>query len=315
VGLVEHFFAGAYGAPPTLTRRTAGALPLLGDGSLGLAMPLRWGATVAAAPRGDATLELQSMNDPAEGAVLPVDSPPSDWPVWSRGMAAALRGMDEAGHSLGGASVLVRTDVPQGIGMAASAALAGAFVAALSELHGASCAPGELTAILAGALAPLGYGPSTVAAGLLGRSRSALVFGSGGAPQWLPFDLAGAELRMMVITPRDAGGAPSSPAGDPAGLIDQGIRRIEDDDIPGLGPVLTAAHVSAPESTADFSFAAALEAGALGARAIEDHGGTCVIALTRVSDVTTIRTSIAEAHIRHGHLAPRILTAVPAVPA
>ncbi|WP_067479258.1 galactokinase [Actinomadura hibisca] len=144
-------FATLYGRSPDTAWRAPGRVNLIGehtDYNDGLVLPFAtgMGVTVAAARRDDGVLELASRQagagvvsartaDLAPGSV-------TGWAAYPAGVAWALRE-----HGVGGASVLVDADLPQGAGLSSSAALECATALALCELHGVTIDRRDLAGI------------------------------------------------------------------------------------------------------------------------------------------------------------------------
>ena len=95
------------------------------------------------------------------------------------------------------------------------------------------------------------------------------------------------------------------------------VARLGDADVAGIGPLLTASQdsmrddfeISVPE--VDTAVAAALAAGALGARMTGGGFGGCVIALTPTDLVAEVTTGIATAFADQGFTAPTSFEATP----
>ncbi|MBB4947277.1 galactokinase [Kitasatospora gansuensis] len=100
--------------------------------------------------------------------------------------------------------------------------------------------------------------------------------------------------------------------------VEQAIALLDAADLTGLGPVLTAGHaslrddygVSCPET--DLAVAAAVEAGALGARMTGGGFGGSVIALVDAERLDGIAAAVTGAFKAAGYADPRTFTATPA---
>lgn len=84
----------------------------------------------------------------------------------------------------------------------------------------------------------------------------------------------------------------------------------------GLGPLLTAAHAhlrdaGVPDAAQEIVVAAAVEAGALGARMVYDGPGRPAVLLVRDEDLRVVRTSVTGACLARGLPRPRFLTVSP----
>jgi galactokinase len=86
--------------------------------------------------------------------------------------------------------------------------------------------------------------------------------------------------------------------------------------IAGIGPTLTASHVSLRDDfevscdELDVAVEAALESGALGARMTGGGFGGCAICLVRAGDVASVGESVADAFSQRGLVPPRWFVAV-----
>ncbi|MHA6524847.1 galactokinase [Tessaracoccus sp. G1721] len=92
-------------------------------------------AVIAAGRRDDETLVMVSLELDDEVHVRLADLAPNadGWSSYLAGVAWALR---EAGHAVGGATLVMTSDVPLGAGLSSSAAIECATVAALADLYG-----------------------------------------------------------------------------------------------------------------------------------------------------------------------------------
>jgi len=141
-------FEDAYGRPPEGVWHAPGRVNLIGehtDYNDGLVLPLALpqGVSVAAARRDDGVLEVRSLQAAAAGhRVRVAELAPgavAGWAAYPAGVAWALRE-----HGVGGASLLIDSDLPQGAGLSSSAALECATALALCELYGAGPDRAEL---------------------------------------------------------------------------------------------------------------------------------------------------------------------------
>jgi galactokinase len=101
----------------------------------GFVMPVAIGlhAWVAAAPRADRRVTVYSQNF-HESVEWDLDAPPPPRRHWSDYLVGVGVVLQEAGHRLSGADLVVRGDVPMGAGLSSSAALEVATATALADL-------------------------------------------------------------------------------------------------------------------------------------------------------------------------------------
>ncbi|GAA1557669.1 galactokinase [Kribbella sancticallisti] len=142
-------FAEIYGTEPDGAWRAPGRVNLIGehtDYNDGLVLPIalpnrilvtasaRTDGKVAVASSGqDGVIEFE-LADLAPGSV-------KDWAAYPAGAAWVLR---EAGYDIGGANLLVESDLPSGAGLSSSAALLCATAVALLGLRGLEIDPAEV---------------------------------------------------------------------------------------------------------------------------------------------------------------------------
>ena len=123
--------AGIWAAP--------GRVNLIGehtDYNDGYVMPfaLAQRVLIAAAPRHDGSWSVTSLNNHSTEVFRAADLQPgmAGWQAYVAGVVWALQ---EAGHRLGGADLVLSSDVPTGAGLSSSAALECAVLAALADLN------------------------------------------------------------------------------------------------------------------------------------------------------------------------------------
>lgn len=145
--LADRFHA-RFGQTPRVYR-APGRVNLIGehtDYNDGFVLPaaLSLSCWVAAAPRDDRSLFVHS-EDLDESIACDLDQaesgPVAGWGGYVRGVAALLR---RRGATLPGATLLVKSDVPMGAGLASSAALEVAVAVALLDLSGGDLPPIEV---------------------------------------------------------------------------------------------------------------------------------------------------------------------------
>ena len=89
---------------------------------------------IAAAPRHDGTWSVTSLNNDSTKIFQTADLQPgmTGWQAYVAGVVWALQ---EAGHRVGGADLVLTSDVPEGAGLSSSAALECAVLTALADLN------------------------------------------------------------------------------------------------------------------------------------------------------------------------------------
>lgn len=286
--LVSYAYQEEFGHSPTGVWQAPGTITLLADGARRLAITARWGAIVAAGPRPGDVVEPVHMNRPGERMRLTV------------GQAAAGEGPTWAGTALRsarrGAALLVNTDLPEGSGVGATAATQAAIALALRELP----AHGEPAGRPGGDGAPAGAGRGGCGPpiAMLGDRR-------------VPFDLAAAGLRLMVIDTR-VRAAPQAPAAERA-PVEAAAAALEAGAFEAFGQMLTALHAGLPhDDVQETAVSAALAGGALGARMIVDGPGRPVCGLVPASRLAGVRAEVIGAFTRRHLRGPRFLTISPA---
>jgi galactokinase len=142
-------FAEVFGSEPDGAWRAPGRVNLIGEHTdyndglvLPIALPQR--ILVTAGARTDGVLAVAStQHDGVTEFSLESLAPGSveDWAAYPAGAAWVLR---EAGYDIGGANLLVESDLPTGAGLSSSAALLCATAVALLGLRGLEVAPDEV---------------------------------------------------------------------------------------------------------------------------------------------------------------------------
>jgi galactokinase len=292
--LVAYTYRELFGYAPHGVWHAPGTVTLLADGPLRLTVAARWGAAVAAGPRGDSLIEAIRMSRPDERVTLTLaEAADGAGPSWA---GTALRG------ARAGATLLVNTDLPDGSGLGAAAATQTAIGLALEGLVLEDLVLEDL--VLEDTAAA---GDREGAAGPVRHRPGRALLGDRG----LPFDLSAAGLRLMVIDTRvrDLPQPPiaeHAPAREAAAALEAGA-------FEALGPMLTAAHAAlAADEVQQIAVSAALDAGALGARMLVDGPGRPACALLRAPLLTDVRRAIVAAFSARRLRIPRLLTVEPA---
>jgi galactokinase len=300
-----------------------------------------WGVIAVAAPRDDDILELAVMERPGERTRTTVADA-----VAGRGPSWAGRGLDGART---GAALLVSSELPPGTGVGAGEATETTIRRSLD-----ACAAGLSGVTDARTPAVSGVTDAEPGAdgayASLGSTRLPLDLATAG----FRLVVIDTRVRVDAQDPgdsRDPGH--TAPAGGERSPLDVAAAALKAGDLETFGALLTAAHhATSPDSTAypgsprdprhpthpdsrratypdphraayrdwpggeeqDLAVAAALRAGAVGARAITDGPGRPALALVPVSRLPGLRAEISSAFAARGLRAPRLLTFTPASP-
>jgi galactokinase len=200
-------FSEIYGRAPDGAWRAPGRVNLIGehtDYNDGLVLPfaLAQGVTVTAARREDGIFSVRSLQAPATAEVAdPVPGSVEGWAAYAVGVAWSLRA---AGHPVGGASLLIDADLPQGAGLSSSAALECAVAVALCGLYDVQVPLPDLARIAQRAendFVGVPCGIMDQSASLLCTQDHALLLDCrSGLSAQVPLDLAG--LTLLVIDTR-----------------------------------------------------------------------------------------------------------------
>jgi galactokinase len=314
--LVPAAFHETYGYEATGVWRAPGSVTLLSDGDTSLSMAARWGTIVATHAHAHDVIELTLMNRPADRVqVDPGLLGPGDAEEWAAAGLSAVWALREAGYALGGTTLLAGVDLPEGVGLAAPTATACAVALALRDMYAPDLPTAALPALVDRGLRAFGVTgereTGRCRATLLGRSHAALL---DDGPDFVPLDVEGAGLRLVVVDTRIRGEI-ASPVAERAPLLDV-AEYLRDGDPAALGAALNAAHArlgdsGVPGKAQNTVVAAALAAGALGGRMIWDGPGRPVLLLLRAEDLGPIRTAVTGACVSRGLRAPRFLTVAP----
>ncbi len=138
-------FTEETGRAPTGVWAAPGRVNLIGehtDYNDGFVMPfaLEQRVVVAAAPRDDGVWRVTSLNESSTETIAREDLQPgmTGWQAYVAGVVWAL---DDDGHAIEGADLVLSSDVPIGAGLSSSAALECATLATLADLNDLSVEP------------------------------------------------------------------------------------------------------------------------------------------------------------------------------
>ncbi|MFJ9844481.1 galactokinase [Kitasatospora sp. NPDC101155] len=205
-------FEAVHGARPSGVWAAPGRVNLIGehtDYNDGFVLPIALPHTtrVTARRREDGRLRLYSAQGDGTVTDLALDGlAPGVVASWAGYPAGVFWALAEAGHPVGGADLLVDSDVPAGAGLSSSAALECATAAALNDLYDLGLTAPEL-ALLAqraeNAFVGVPCGVMDQMASACCTDGTALFLDTRTLEQrHVPFDLAAAGLRLLVIDTR-----------------------------------------------------------------------------------------------------------------
>jgi galactokinase len=210
IDAVTSAFAELVGSGPEGVWAAPGRVNLIGehtDYNDGFVMPfaLPQRVTIAAGPRGDGSWRVMTLNG-GQTATFGAGELVPGMAGWQAYVAGVVWALQEAGHQVGGADLVLSSDVPIGAGLSSSAALECATLATLADLDGLEIEPMERARLARRAEndfvgAPTGQ--MDQAASTLCRAGHALFFDCRSfAVEHVPLDLAGAGLELLVLDTR-----------------------------------------------------------------------------------------------------------------
>ncbi len=210
VDAVTQAYTDLVGREPAGVWAAPGRVNLIGehtDYNDGYVMPfaLRQRVTVAAGSRDDDTWRVLSLNGGQAQTFGRADLVPgmSGWQAYLAGVVWAL---DEVGHHVSGADLVLSSDVPIGAGLSSSAALECATLAVLADLDELVIEPMErakLARRAENAFVGAPTGQMDQAASTLCEAGNALFFDCRSFDvEQVPLDLAAAGLELLVLDTR-----------------------------------------------------------------------------------------------------------------
>src|SRR5919112_80488 len=333
---VETEFAETFGGKPDGRWWAPGRVNLIGehtDYNDGFVLPLALEFGVAAAARvaEQPVLRVRSVQK-AETVELPLAAiapgAVDGWSAYVSGVGWALR---EAGHDVPGLDVVVDGDIPVGAGLSSSAALECAVAVAWNDLGGLDLSLDALAAAARRAENDVVGAPTGVMdqmASLYGQDGNLVFIDTRSlSVEPVPFDPPSAGLALLVIDSRAPHALVDGEYAERRRSCEQaveilGVRVL---DVVGalrsgadprvIGPALTASHASMRDDfeitvpEIDTAVAAALEAGAHGARMTGGGFGGCVLALVEADAVEPVVRAVEAAYEKAGFRAPSTFVA------
>lgn len=202
-------FAEAYGRPPEGLWAAPGRVNVIGeytDLNEGFVLPIAIPqvTVVAAARRSDRRLLVRSVQAGDASSSVDLDLDAGDGPKgWAAYPLAVARSLLAAGHSIGGADLLIESEVPIGAGLSSSAALECSVAVALCALFAIELPPMETALVSQRAeneFVGVPCGVMDQAASMCCRPGHALFLDTRSlVPKQVPFDLPAAGLALVVI--------------------------------------------------------------------------------------------------------------------
>ncbi|MEV4434025.1 galactokinase [Streptomyces sp. NPDC049585] len=206
-------FRARYGMPCAGVWAAPGRVNLIGEYTdvnegfvMPFALPLRtW---VAARARADGRLRVHSAAAAGDGIVDAGDPAPGTVRGWAAYPAGVLWALRTAGYPVGGADLHVESELPAGAGLSSSAALGVATALALDELYGLGIGRPALALLVQRAENDF----AGVPCGVMDQMAAACCVAGHVlhldtrdlARRQVPFDAAGAGLRLLVVDTRVA---------------------------------------------------------------------------------------------------------------
>jgi galactokinase len=201
-------FQAWHGTEPEGVWHAPGRANLIGehtDYNEGWVLPfaLDRGVVVAAGRRDDDVLDIRSHQESGP-VTVPLASlrlgSVTGWAAYPAGVAWALQ---EAGHAVGGASLVIDSDLPEGAGLSSSAAIECATAVALATLYDVSASRPELARLARRAENEMVGVPSGImdqSASLLCEAGHALLLDCRtGDSEAVPLDPAAAGLALLLV--------------------------------------------------------------------------------------------------------------------
>ncbi len=291
--LTAFLYQQLFQRPATLFTTAPGGLTLFGrpGDRFALAIPVRWGATVAASPRDDGVVDLRSGGQ-AGAELTRAIGDLGELPGWAARALAVVSRLTAAGHPLGGMSLLVSTILPEDAGMQADVALTTAMASTIGGLYGVEVSLADRAA--------LGDLPAQMAALSCPDDTAMLVDTLEMTAELVPCDLSAAGLRLMII---DLGGTVDPVATGAPDLALAAVEQLRWGNVAALGPLL--GRGTDLSAGAALVVDAACAAGALGAGTLP---GGCLVALVPVACLSRVRMAVTTAWPTERP--PKFLTAV-----
>ena len=147
-------FLSAFGTAPTLSVQAPGRVNLIGEhtdynGGFVLPCAIDYYTVISGAPRSDRRVRVVALDYDGEEDEFDLDKPiePRENLLWANYVRGVVKYLQEDGHSLRGANLVISGNVPQGAGLSSSASLevaTGQFFKSLCHL---TLSPAEIALI------------------------------------------------------------------------------------------------------------------------------------------------------------------------
>jgi galactokinase len=293
--LTPYIFDQLFGGEPSGIWRAPVGLTLAGGVTApsSLAIPLMWGAIVAARRRDDAVIDLRSANFPAEICAGPPESL-DEGPEWATPALKIISALVDSDQAPPGTTLMVRSTLPNGFDLPSDSAVQAAVAAAFDELYGLR--------VPVDALATMDYRAEQQASQYCPDGFALLVDGESLVFEEIEFDLEHQGLRLVAL----------------------GLGPVEEDQDAVMDVLAAAEHLrsgrledfarmfgsSAGGEPAGRLVEAAVGAGALGARVVRPQvsdNRALLLAFVRAAQLGTVRKGLTR--VWQGSAKPRFLTA------
>jgi galactokinase len=205
----ERRFAETYGRPPEGCWAAPGRVNIIGEytdltGGFVLPIAIPQVTRVSAAKRADRRLSVRSLQERSGAGPVDLDLGGTHQPKgWAAYPVAVARALEASGHRIGGADLLIDSNVPIGAGLSSSAALECGVAMALCALFEVELAPMTLALIAQRAeneFVGVPCGVMDQVASMCCKTGHALLLDTRSLhTRQVPFDLSAAGFALVVI--------------------------------------------------------------------------------------------------------------------